>query len=127
MQSTISGWRAKMEPAPAEQIAGATGVDLCEAEPLVPILVRTKNSVYRVIPLRRGDADVVVQGGRFFPSPAEARLVGATFGGCLVQMHWIRVGMCMEIRKGSDDGLVITTRVIDVEVERESTVHSRTH
>ena len=148
MESTISPSGVKIAPAPAaggdrtprdlvptratldaftEEVARTKGVDVRVAEPLAPILVTTKNSVYRIIPLRRGDVNVLVHGGRFFPAPAEARLVGATFGGCLVQMDWIRVGMCMEIRKGTDDGLVITTRVIDVEVERERTAHSRAH
>jgi hypothetical protein len=70
---------------------------------------------------------VLVQGGRFFPVPAEVCFVGATFGGCVVQVNWIRVGMCMEIGTGTDHGLVITTRVIDVEIERDSTLHLRPH
>jgi len=49
---------------------------------------------------------VLVQGGRFFPTAAEARLVGSTFGGSVLKMHCIRVGMCMEIDPGTDDGPV---------------------
>lgn len=59
------------------------------------------------------------QGGRFFPAPAEVRLIGSTFGGSAIKMHRIRVGMCMEIDTGTDEGRVITTRVIDVEIERD--------
>ena len=97
------------------------------AEPLVPILVTTRNSLYRIIPLRRGDVEVMVQGGRFFPAPAAARLVGSTFGGSVLEMHWIRAGMCMEIARESDEGRIITTRVIDVQVERDETAYSRPH
>jgi hypothetical protein len=111
----------------AEEVAGTEGLNVGQAEPLVPILVTTKNSCYRIIPLRRGHADVLVQGGRFFPEPTQARLVGATFGGSCLEMHWIRVGMRMEIDPGTDGGPIITTRVIDVATEREKTTHPRPH
>lgn len=103
----------------------AEGINLRAAEPLVPILVTTKNSVYRIIPIRRGEMAVLVQGGRFFPTPAEARLVGSTFGGSVLKMHCIRVGMCMEIDSGTDNGLVTTTRVLGVEIERHPTASPR--
>jgi len=111
----------------AQEVADTEGLNLREAEPLVPILVTTKNSRYRMIPLRRGDTTVLVQGGRFFPEPTEARLVGATFGGSFLYLHWIRAGMCMEIDPGTGDGAIITTRVIDVEIERDSTADAGPH
>ena len=110
-----------------EEVEVAEGLNLHAAEPLVPILVTTRNSLYRIIPLRRGDADVMIQGGRFFPEPAEARLVGSTFGGSVLQTHWIRVGMCMEIDRGSDEGPIVTTRVLNVEIERDQTTNRRLH
>jgi hypothetical protein len=51
----------------AEEVAFTEGINLREAEPLVPILVTPQNSRYRIIPLRWGDSDVLVQGGLFFP------------------------------------------------------------
>jgi hypothetical protein len=111
----------------AKEVAVAEGFNVREAEPLVPILVTTRNSCYRIIPLRRGNADVLVQGGRFFPEPTEARLVGSTFGGSLLEMHWIRVGMHMEIDPGTGGGPIITTRVADVEIERDRTTTPRPH
>jgi len=111
----------------AREVVVAEGINVRAAEPLVRILVTTKNSLYRIIPLRRGDVTVLVQGGRFFPSPAEARFVGSTFGGSILEMHWIRVGMCMEIDPGTDESPITTTRVIDVEIERDRTDHARPH
>ena len=108
-------------------VAVTQGLNIRAAEPLVPILVTTKNSVYRIIPLRRGDTDVLVQGGRFLPEPTEARLLGSTFGGSLLKMHWIRVGMCMEIGPVAGEGAIITTRVICVAIERDSTANARPH
>jgi hypothetical protein len=109
------------------RVAVTKGLNLRAAEPLVSILVTTKNSLYRIIPLRRGDTDALVQGGRLLPEPTEARLVGATFGGSLLKMDWIRVGMCMEIDPGTGEGAIITTRVTGVEVERNSTTNPRPH
>jgi hypothetical protein len=110
-----------------QEVTATEGLNVRAAEPLVPILVTTRNSLYRIIPLRLGDADVLVQGGRFFPAPARARLVGSTFGGSVLKMHWIRVGMRMEIDLGTGGGPIITTRVIDVEIERDCTTNPRPH
>ena len=111
----------------AEEVAVTDGINVRAAEPLVPILVTTRNSRYRIIPLRPGEIEVQVQGGRFFPASAEARLVGSTFGGSVLVMHWIRVGMCMEIERGSNEGRIITTRVLDIRIEGGATVGSRPH
>lgn len=108
-------------------VAVTEGLNVRVAEPLVPILVTTKNSRYRIIPLRRGDTDVLAQGGRLLPDPTEARLVGSTFGGSLLKMHWIHVGMCMEIAPATGEGSIITTRVIGVVIERDSTANPRPH
>ena len=111
----------------AEEAAIAEGINVRAAEPLVPILVTTRNSLYRIVPLWQGDADVLVQGGRFFLAPAAARLVGPTFGGSVLKMHRICVGMCMELDTGTDDGFITTTRVISVAIERDRTPHVRPH
>lgn len=111
----------------ATEVAATEGLNVREAEPLVPILVTTQNSLYRIIPLRWGRTDVLVQGGPFFPEPAEARLVGATFGGSFLKMHWIRVDMHMEIDPGTGSGPIITTRVADIRIERDETTNPRPH
>ena len=110
-----------------QEAAFAEGINVREAEPLVPILVTTQNSRYRIIPLRWGDSDVLVQGGQFFPEPTEARLAGSTFGGSFLKMHWINVGMHMEIDTGNGGGPIITTRVADVRIERDGTPNTRRH
>ena len=118
-RSTLDGF--------AKEAAVTEGINVREAEPLVPILVATQNSLYRIIPLRWGNADVLVQGGQFFPEPTEARLAGSTFGGSFLKMHWISVGMHMEIDTGTGGGPVITTRVADVRIERDRTTTPRPH
>ena len=110
-----------------EEVAFTQGINVREAEPLVPILVTTQNSLYRIIPLRWGGADVVVQGGQFFPEPTEARLAGSTFGGSFLKMYWIKIGMHLEIDPGHGRGPIITTRVADVRIERDRTPNPRRH
>lgn len=111
----------------AEEVAFTEGVNVREAEPLVPILVRTRNSLYRIIPLRWGNADVLVQGGPFFPEPTAARLSGSTFGGSFLKLHWIRVGMHMEIETETGAGPIITTAVADVRIEHDGRTSTRRH
>ena len=111
----------------AEEVAFTEGINVREAEPLVPILVTTQHSRYRIIPLRWGHSDVLVQGGQFFPEATEARLAGSTFGGSLLKMHWINIGMHMEIHTGNGGGSIITSRVADVRIERERTTNTRRH
>ena len=110
-----------------EEVAVTEGLNVREAEPLVPILVTTQNSLYRIIPLRWGNADVLVQGGQFFPEPTEARLAGSTFGGSFLKMYWIKIGMHLEIDPGHGRGPIITTRVADVRIERDRTTNTRRH
>jgi hypothetical protein len=118
-RSTLDGF--------ATEVDDFEGINVREAEPLVPILVTTRHSRYRIVPLRWGSAEVLVQGGRFFPEPTEVRLVGATFGGSLLEMNWIRVGMHMEIDPGTADGPIITTQVADVRIDRNGTTGRRPH
>jgi hypothetical protein len=109
----------------AEEVA-VEGIDVREAEPLVPILVNTRNSRYRIIPLRWGASDVLVQGGQLFPEPTAVRLAGSTFGGSFLKMHWITVGMRMEINPGHG-GPITTTRVAAVKIERDRATNTRRH
>lgn len=111
----------------AEEVGVNEGIDVRAAEPLVPILVTTRNSLYRIIPLRWGSSDVLVQGGLFFPDPTKARLAGSTFGGSFLKMYWIKIGMHLEIDPGHGGSPIITTRVADVRIERDRTTNTRRH
>jgi hypothetical protein len=77
------------------------------------IEARTKNTVYRVVVLDGHAGDVLVSGGRFFPTPARARLNGCTMGGSCIKLRGIYRGCRLEFQSGSD--LILTTRVRSVE------------
>jgi hypothetical protein len=89
------------------------GVTLTDIEPLSTLFVRTKNSVYRIIASE--NSNVLIQGGEFFPKMSEARLNGSGFGGNLLKLAWIGVGLCMEIYRGSQRIITSPVRAIHVE------------
>ena len=100
----------------ATEVAESDGIDIRHIQPRTTVLVRTENSLYRLIPLRPGDCHVLVDGGQFFPEPIEARLVGSTFGGSFLKMAWIGIGMHLEIH--GDGDTVTTSRVCRITTER---------
>jgi hypothetical protein len=97
------------------------GISVLDLEPLTVLRVDTRNSVYRIVVSQR--TAVFVQGGQFFPEASAAHLAGATFGGSLLKIGWIGVGMRMEIC--GDDGPIVTSPVRRITVERPR--DNRTH
>lgn len=97
----------------ANQTADVRGIDLRDVEPLTTITIQTRNSHYRVI-VTHGTS-VVVQGGHFFPDPVAARVDGSGFGGSLLKVGWIGIGLRMEIFAG--DQRIITSPVRDISIE----------
>ena len=87
--------------------ASGPGVALCQLEALTELRVETRNTTYHVMVTR--DADVVVQGGAFFPDPTHAHVEGASLGGSLLKVGWIGVGLRMEIV--ADGRRIVTTPV----------------
>ena len=89
-----------------EELSACEGVNLCDLEPMTTLVVRTSHSVYRIIVLQ--DTTVLVQGGRF-PDDTIGHLHGSGFGGNLLKLGWIGVGLRMEI---SVDGKRFVTSVV---------------
>jgi hypothetical protein len=87
-----------------ELVEGLAGVYLRDLPPFTTLLVRTRNSLYRMVITRW--PEVYVQGGDFFPNPTAVYLDGATSGGSWLKVGWIGVGGLVEIRLG---GCRITT------------------
>ena len=73
------------------------GLQIDEVPALEPLTIRTRNSTYTIVVLRFGTDDVIVRGGRLFPSFQRAVLAGASAGGSLLKMRGIYTGLCMEI------------------------------
>jgi hypothetical protein len=100
-----------------EDVAGTRGVDVRMLEPLTAVTVRTRNSTYELI--ANGGTSMIVRGGRFFPDATRARLEGSGFGGTMLKMAWIAVGLRMEIFANGQR--IITSPVRDITVEPSTT------
>jgi len=73
------------------------GIQIDQMAELETLTVRTQNSVYEITVLCGRTGEVLVRGGKFFPEWTPALLAGSTFGGSLLKMGGIYVGMKMEI------------------------------
>jgi hypothetical protein len=96
-----------------EHTADTCGIDLRDVEPLTTVIIRTRNSQYRMI-VTHGTS-VVVQGGQFFPDAVPGRVDGSGFGGSLLKIGWIGIGLRMEILAG--DRRIVTSPVRDISIE----------
>jgi hypothetical protein len=73
------------------------GLQIDELSELDELAVRTRNSTYQIITTNPARAEVIIQGGRYFPEATHARLAGCSLGGAFLKRHGIYVGFCMEI------------------------------
>jgi hypothetical protein len=102
-----------------DDVADAHGIHVRDVEPLTTIVVRTHNSCYRI--LITHDTTAIVRGGAFFPNPTPARIDGSGFGGTLLKVGWIGIGLRMEIF--TNGRRIITSPVRDVMLERSGSIH----
>ena len=99
-----------------DETADARGIHLRDVEPLTTLMVRTRNSQYRIVVSH--DTSVIVQGGQFFPDATPGRIDGSGFGGSLLKVGWIGIGLRMEIF--ADGQRIITSPVREIAVERRA-------
>ena len=92
------------------------GVQIDQMNEMQKLLVRTRNSLYEIMVVDGWRGDIVVRGGQFFPHATPAWLAGATFGGSILKLRGIYIGLQMEIH--SANGPLLTTRVKMIAVER---------
>jgi hypothetical protein len=85
-------------------------VRLRHLPPYTTLLVRTVNSLYRVV-ITQGP-DVYVQGGTFFPEETAAYIVGASIGGNCVRVDCICIGLLVEILAGGRR--IVTSPVLGI-------------
>ena len=97
-----------------EETGNIRGLYLRDVEPLTALIVRTRNSRYRIIVSR--DTSAIVQGGQFFPDATPGRIDGSGFGGSFLKVGWIGIGLRMEIF--ADGQRIITSPVRDISLER---------
>ena len=72
------------------------GVTLQKLRPCDTIHARTRNSDYQIFLLDPTSGRAMVRGGKYFTDPTEMTVTGSTFGGCMLKMGWLGVGLSME-------------------------------
>jgi hypothetical protein len=83
-----------------------TGLHVASLSPFTRLAVTTRNTDYIITIVEPREWKVMVRGGRFFPSERLAFLCGSGYGGTLLKVAWIGVGLCCEL---STEGQRIVT------------------
>jgi hypothetical protein len=100
----------------AREISAATeGVTLRTLEACDTIHARTRNSDYEISLLDPESGRALIQGGRYFAEPVEATVSGSTFGGCMLKVGWLGVGLRMEIYANGQRWVTSPIRSLRVE------------
>ena len=61
------------------------------------LIVRTMNTVYEITVVTARTGDVIVRGGRFFPQPTRAVVLGSSLGGAFLKLRGIYCGFALEV------------------------------
>ncbi len=91
------------------------GVALRTLDPFDTVCARTLNNDYYIFILEPESGKALVQGGRYFSEPIEATVSGSTFGGCMLKIGWLGVGLRIEICAGGQR--IVTSPVRSLYVE----------
>jgi hypothetical protein len=101
-----------------ELSASQEGVALHSLAVFDTICARTLNSDYTIFLLNPETGRALVQGGRYFTEPAEATVSGSTFGGCMLKMGWLGLGLRIEICARGQR--IVTSPIQSLRIKRES-------
>ncbi|MBL8169376.1 MAG: hypothetical protein JNJ50_14565 [Acidobacteria bacterium] len=91
------------------------GVALRTLAPFDTVCARTLNNDYYIFLIEPETGKALVQGGRYFSEPVEATVSGSTFGGCMLKMGWLAVGLRIEFCSGGQR--IVTSPVQSLHVE----------
>ena len=94
-----------------DSIVDRRGLHVGKLEALTRIEVKTRNTLYQITVLEPKHWKIVVHGGRFFPVETIGYLCGSGYGGTLIKVAWIGIGLCCEI--STESLRVVTSPVVD--------------
>jgi hypothetical protein len=88
-------------------------VQVKECPDFARLVVTTQYSVYELVVLSGASGDVLVRGGRSFPTFKRAYLAGASSGGAALALNRIDVGLKMELHVGNRCFVTSTVQAIE--------------
>ena len=101
-----------------ELSAALEGIALRTLNAFDTIHARTLNSDYYLFLLDPAAGRVLVQGGTFFPEQVEGTISGSTFGGCMLKMGWLGIGLRIELCANGQR--IVTSPVQSLSIERSA-------
>lgn len=104
----------------AEATSELTGLHVGSLAPVTRLAVTTRNTEYKITVIEPREWKVLVQGGRFFPTERIAFLCGSGFGGTLLKVAWIGIGLCCEL--STEGQRVVTSPVQALQVLADDTL-----
>jgi len=107
---------ASENPDRARRSDGITGIDLRSLPAGTAVVVNTRHSRYRFVMLDGSTLHALVEGGQYFPQETIARVEGSTFGGSLLKVGWLGLGLYVELSFGGKR--IITSRVRSISVPK---------
>ena len=97
-----------------ESTAERKGLHLKSLPALTRLVLRTQNSEYKITVVEPEEWKVLVKGGRFFAQETMTFLCGSGYGGTLLKVAWIGIGMRCEL--SNETQRVVTSPVVDFEI-----------
>lgn len=94
------------------------GVKLSALMPSDTIRASTLNSDYEISLLDPESGHVLLKGGKHFLEPVDATVNGSTFGGWMIKLDWLGVGLRMEF--SANGKRFVTTPVSSIQVVHQN-------
>jgi hypothetical protein len=91
----------------------AGGADLEKLAVGKKLIVQTRNTLYTIE--QREDGLYISGNKRFCPEPTKCRIPGSNFGGSMLKMNYVGVGMYMEFFVSGYERVIITSEIQSVE------------
>jgi hypothetical protein len=86
------------------------GVRISDLDAFDRVKVWTRNSLYEIVVLTPSTCEVLIRGGRFFPTLTRAHVAGCSLGGSFLKLYSVHPGFCLEIVPDTGP-VIVTTRV----------------
>lgn len=86
------------------------GVQIDTLRDLDVLFVKTMNTVYHITVVTARTGEAIVRGGKYFPEPTRAVILGSSLGGAFLKLRGIYCGFALEV-------YAIGTRIVTSSVQ----------